>query len=65
MVNVKVDLDDIIQKLNLAQEDGCTQVILDILGDDYVSELGIRGINPDSDDILEYGSVSVLDDDLA
>lgn len=61
--NITVSLDDMVQKLELMQEDGCNYVTLEINDDGYDSEVVLKGHNPDVEEPVEYGVLSRVSDD--
>ena len=64
MCKIRVALSDIIQKLQLAEEDGYSIITLKIDGDGYCSELSIVAHNDELTESVEYGSIPELSDDI-
>lgn len=59
---ITVELEELLQKLTLMQEDGCDYATLEVCMDGYDSELFISGHNPDSDEPIEYGILPSVND---
>ena len=64
MSRIVVDIDELKQKLSMAEEDGCTSVILEIDGDEYTCELSVSAKSNDEEDPTEYGSIPDVEDYL-
>lgn len=61
---IKVDLNDLIQKLKLIDEDGYSSVIVEIESDEYSSELRLSAQSIEDDEPIEYGAVTEETDDF-
>lgn len=64
MAEIKVDIDDIIDKLNDMKEDGYETALLQIDGDEYSQEMGVFAVSFDEDEPISYGIVSESDTEL-
>ena len=64
MNTIKVDLDDLMQKIKLVEEDGYLSVIIGIQDDGYGSELVISAQGIDDDEPIDYGAIPEESDDF-
>ena len=61
---IKVDLNDLIQKLKLIDEDGYSSVIVEIESDEYSNELRLSAQSIEDEEPIEYGTVAEETDDF-
>ena len=65
MGKIRVDIDELLDKLHAVNEDGFTTVELEINSDEYgCSELAINAIGVEIEEPVSYGSLTEVDDEL-
>lgn len=64
MSKIRVDVDDLLSKVNAIKEDDFVTLELEIEEDDYIKELSINAIGIDGEDATSYGTLSEVDDEL-
>jgi len=62
--SIRVDIDDLKQKISDAEEDGYVTVELSIESDGYCMELGFRAIGLDGEEPMDYGRISECTDEI-
>lgn len=64
MSKIRVDIDDLTEKLEAMKEDDFVIVELDIVEDDYTSELMLSAVSFEMEEPVSYGSIGQTDDEL-
>lgn len=64
MNKIKVDIDELIERLNEMKEDDYITVELEIISDRYDSELQLNAVSFESDNPVDYGSIAETSDEL-
>lgn len=64
MTKIRVDIDDLYDKLEAMREDDYVTAELEILEDDYSSELAVSAVSFEEDEPISYGTVCQADDEL-
>lgn len=64
MSKIRVDIDDLTEKLEAMKEDDFVTVELDIVEDDYTSELMLSAVSFEMEEPVSYGSIGQTDDEL-
>lgn len=64
MTKIRVDVDDLCDKLEAMKEDNYVTVELEIIEDDYSSELAVSAVSFEEDEPISYGTVCQVDDEL-
>ncbi|MBO5389575.1 MAG: hypothetical protein J6A59_15885 [Lachnospiraceae bacterium] len=64
MSSIKVDISELIDKLEAMLEDDFITAQLTIVDDDYVSELAVDAVGIDEDDSRSYGSITETTSDF-
>lgn len=64
MNKIKVDIDELIERLNEMKEDDYITVELEIISDSYDSELQLNAVSFESDNPVDYGSIAETSDEL-
>lgn len=64
MPKIRVDIDDLTEKLEAMKEDDFVTVELDIVEDDYTSELMLSAVSFEMEEPVSYGSIGQADDEL-
>ena len=64
MAKIRVDVDDLCYKLEAMKEDDYVTVELEIIEDDYSSELAVSAVSFEEDEPISYGTVCQVDDEL-
>jgi hypothetical protein len=64
MSKIRVDIDDLCDKLEAMKEDDYVTVELEILEDDYSSELEVSAVSFEESEPISYGTVCQVDDEL-
>ena len=64
MAKIRVDVDDLCDKLEAMKEDDYVTVELEIIEDDYSSELAVSAVSFEEDEPISYGTVCQVDDEL-
>ena len=64
MAKIRVDVDDLCDKLEAMKEDDYVTVELEIIEDDYSSELAVYAVSFEEDEPISYGTVCQVDDEL-
>ena len=64
MAKIRVDVDDLCDKLEAMKEDDYVTVELEIIEDDYSSELAVSAVSFEEAEPISYGTVCQVDDEL-
>lgn len=64
MSKIRVDIDDLCDKLEAMKEDDYVTVELEIIDDDYSSELSVSAVSFEETEPISYGTVCQADDEL-
>lgn len=65
MINkIKVDIDELIGRLEEMKEDDYVTVELEIINDDYDAELQVSAVSFESPEPVDYGSITETSDEL-
>lgn len=64
MNKIKVDIDELMERLNEMKEDDYITVELEIISDSYDSELQLNAVSFESDNPVDYGSIAETSDEL-
>lgn len=64
MAKIRVDIDELYDKLEAMKEDDYVTTELEILEDDYSSELAVSAVSFEEDDPISYGTVYQTEDEL-
>lgn len=64
MNKIKVDIDELMERLNEMKEDDYITVELEIISDRYDSELQLNAVSFESDNPVDYGSIAETSDEL-
>ena len=64
MSKIRVDVDDLLEKLNEVKEDEYTTVELEIDADEYCSELLVSAVSFDMPEPYPYGSLAEIKDEI-
>ena len=64
MAKIRVDVGDLCDKLEAMKEDDYVTVELEIIEDDYSSELAVSAVSFEEDEPISYGTVCQVDDEL-
>ena len=64
MSKIRVDIDDLSDKLEAMKEDDYVTVEREILEDDYSAELAVSAVSFEEDEPISYGTVCQVDDEL-
>ena len=64
MSKIRVDVDDLLDKLEAMREDDYATVELHIVADDYIKELEVSAVGFEDDQPISYGTVSEVEDEL-
>lgn len=64
MSNIRVDIEELEARLEQMKEDDYVTVELEIEEDQYSKELHLSAVSFDSDDILPYGSLGEVSNEL-
>ena len=64
MNKIKVDIDELMERLNEMKEDDYITVELEIISDRYDSELQLNAVSFESDNPVDYGSIAEISDEL-
>lgn len=61
MTKIRVDVDELYDKVSAMREDDCSVAELEIIEDDYSSELQLSAVILDEDTPISYGSICQTD----
>jgi hypothetical protein len=64
MSKIRVDIDELSDKLNEMKEDDYVTAELEIVFDDYSSELKLSAVSFEDEEPIEYGTICEADDEL-
>lgn len=64
MASIKVDIDELLDKLNAMKEDDYVTTELQIEEDDYCSELLVSAVSFELDEPISYGSLTEAVEEL-
>lgn len=64
MSKIKVDIDDLIDRLNEMKEDDYVTTELEIVEDNYDCELRLSAVSFESDEPIDYGLIAETSDEL-
>ena len=64
MAKIRVDIDELCDKLDAMKEDDYVTAELEILEDDYSNELALYAVSFEEEDPVSYGIVCETDDEL-
>lgn len=64
MSKIRVDIDDLCDKLEAMKEDDYVTAELEIIDDDYSSELAVSAVSFEETEPISYGTVCQVDDEL-
>lgn len=64
MNKIKVDIDELMERLTEMKEDDYITVELEIISDRYDSELQLNAVSFESDNPVDYGSIAETSDEL-
>lgn len=64
MSKIRVDIDDLTEKLEAMKEDDYVTAELEILEDSYTSELVVAAVSFEEDTPISYGTVCQTDDEI-
>lgn len=64
MSKIRVDIDDLCEKLDAMKEDDYVTVELEIAEDEYSSELLVSAVSFEDEDPIGYGSVCETSDEI-
>lgn len=64
MSKIRVDIDELMDKLEAMKEDDYVTTELEIEGDEYSSELIVSAVSFEQDEPIGYGSVCEITDDF-
>ena len=57
-VSLRVNIDELIDKLEAMREDDYVTVVLTIKGDEYDEEMDVSAFSIEDDSLISYGSIS-------
>lgn len=64
MSEIRVDIDELLEKITSMKEDDYATALLEISSDNYCSELLLSAVSFESEDPISYGSIPETDDEL-
>ena len=64
MSKIRVDIDELSEKLDAMREDDYVTAELEIEEDDYSSELHLAAVSLEEEEPISYGSINEIQDDL-
>lgn len=64
MAKIRVDIDELFDKLEAMKEDDYVTVEIEIIEDDYSNELAISAVSFEEDEPISYGTVCQVEDEL-
>jgi hypothetical protein len=64
MSKIRVDIDELSEKLGEMKEDDYVTAELEIVFDDYSSELKLSAVSFESDEPVDFGTICEADDEL-
>lgn len=64
MSKIRVDIDDLCDKLEAMKEDDYVTAELEIIEDDYSAELAVSAVSFEETEPISYGTVCQVDDEL-
>ena len=63
-INVKLDIDDLIDKLEAMKEDDYVTVSITIKSDGYINEVELSAVSIEDDNNISYGVLEDIGDDF-
>jgi hypothetical protein len=64
MQRIRVDIDELSEKIELMKEDNYVTVELEISDDEYTPELLISAVSFDEEEPINYGSLNEISEEL-
>lgn len=63
-VSIRVNIDDLIEKLEAMKEDDYVTAVLTIKSDEYDEEMDVAAFSVEDDSLVSYGSISGSSEDF-